>query len=88
MITEMILLRRSKIGRFTGQKIHAVLLEEIAKKELPNNNFYRMDTEGTEHWNMEKQFWLKHKRAFQDVGFMPERTINATSKKPYMMENF
>ena len=39
-------------------------------------------------WQIEKQFWLKYKSLFQDIGFLPLDTLNPVSGKPYMLEKF
>jgi len=79
---------RSKIGRFAGKKVNAEILHELGKQEMPFNGRYYLDENKTEHWTMEHQFWLKHKRLFQDVGFLPEISVNKDKKMPAMLEKF
>lgn len=84
----MIHLERSKIGRMVGSRSDAIALFNEAQRELPFNGHYFRDDDGTEHWVMEKQFWLKNKKTFQGVGFLPSRTWNTDKNTLQMLENF
>jgi len=84
----MIFLRRTPAGRATGSKMAGIMLMEIAKLERPYMNPPFMDDKFYEYWNVEKQFWLKHKKEFQDLGFLPFDNFNVNKKIPTMLEKF
>lgn len=85
---ELITLKRSQAGRATGSRIKANILMQIGLKERPYISPIMLDDWTNEYWSVEKQFWLKYKREFQDIGFLPMDSYNKNKKIPSMMENF
>ena len=85
---DFITLRRSELGRSTGSKFAGFHLLELAKKEGPYIGAPFRDSKGYEYWSVEKQWWLKHKRAFQKLGFLPMDAWNKTKDIPQMMEKY
>ena len=85
---EHITLMRTPIGRTTGSKMAGVHLLEMAKKEGPYIGAPYKDFKDNELWAVEKQWWLKHKKAFQRFGFMPMDAWNKNKDIHQMMENY
>ena len=86
---EMIHLYRSPMARLTGKKEAGMWLEEAAKQNQPAMSEIHVDEENqVEHWQVEKQFWLKYKKAFQEFGYLPLIKMNDIKGIPHMLENY
>ena len=83
MKAEMVTLKRSALARITGRKYAGEMLGIRAEIERPYMGVPTIpDTNGNEYWIMEKQFWLKYKREFQNLGFVPLDTYNRAKQIP------
>lgn len=84
----MITLQRSYLGRMSGSKPVADMLLAFVEREQPFIQPVFKDNKDNEFLVIEKQFWLKYKKEFQQMGFLPERTMNSAKKIPQMLEKF
>ena len=62
-------------------------LKKMILKEQPEMK-QPLETSEGQFWQIEKQFWLKYKSLFQDMGFLPLDVMNPVTGKPYMLEKF
>lgn len=86
---ETIALYRSPMARLTGRKFSGEFLLMKMEYERPYVSKVIVDEENqVEHWRVEKQFWLKFKKEFQEFGFLPTTRMNLNKKIPYMQEQF
>ncbi len=77
-LPEMVMLTRSMPSRAAQNMITRMIawrLWQICLKEKPYMTECFQDKKGTDVWNVEKQFWLKNKKAFHRMGFLPP-TVN------------
>ena len=87
-MAELIMLRRSKLGRSLGSRKEAEVVKVAMVMDRPYTRLPWKDDVGTEYWQIEKQFWLKYKRYFQGMGFLPVNTMNEIKKIPQMLEKY
>ena len=88
MAADLILLERSTFSRATGSRHAGEMILELAKMEKPfMGACFRKDND-YEYWPVEKQWWLKHKRLFQDLGFLPSNSYNKDKKILQMLEKY
>jgi len=83
-LPEMIMLKRTLPSRVAQNMVtHAIAwrLYNICMKEKPFMTECFQDKNGNDIWSVEKQFWLKNKKAFHRMGFLPPTVAN-------MMEEF
>jgi len=77
------------MARLTGSKEAGMFLEEMCKQEKPIISQIAVDEENqVEHWQIEKQFWLKFKQEFKNFGYLPVVKMNEIKGISHMMENF
>jgi hypothetical protein len=86
-MAEMFWLQRSDMGRKLGSKRDAKLLKLAIIVERPELR-PTIPTDDYEYWPIEKQFWLKYKKLFQGIGFLPVTNINPVSGEPFMLEKY
>jgi len=88
-LPETIALYRSPMARLTGKKYAGQYLIQQMEMERPYVSKVMVDEDNqVEHWRIEKQFWLKFKKSFQDFGFLPQSKMNKNKGIPYMQEKF
>jgi hypothetical protein len=88
MAADLILLERSSLSRATGLRHAGEMILELAKMEQPFMGACFTKDNGYEYWPVEKQWWLKHKRLFQDLGFLPANSYNKDKKILQMLEKY
>lgn len=86
---ETIALYRSPMARLTGKKYAGDFILQMMEQEKPYVSRVLVDEDNqVEHWRIEKQFWLKFKKEFQDFGWLPTIKMNKAKGIPFMMENY
>jgi len=86
---ETIALYRSPMARLTGKKEAGLYLINMMEREKPYVSKVIVDEDNqVEHWRIEKQFWLKFKRQFQDFGYLPTQKLNTVKGTPHMLEEY
>jgi hypothetical protein len=86
-LSEIFWLQRSNIGRALGSFRDGQLLKIEIIRERPELR-PTIKTDEYEYWPIEKQFWLKNKKLFQGIGFLPVTNINPVNGRPFMLEKY
>ena len=86
-MAEIFWLQRSQMGKKLGSKRDGKFLKLAIMTQRPELR-PTVKTDEYEYWPIEKQFWLKYKKLFQGIGFLPVTNINPVTDRPFMLENY